>query len=563
LDLEQRRRQGERIRNMIVIGGKRGWGTGVAMAGLMAVMTWALVAAGPARAVVVIFDGFGDADLNNNGVALEPFDVDVNGAGDGTAGDAWEPVQDDADMDTIFADGVMVQEVTAVENATDRGVPWYHLAGFTDNGVGDAKSNVKILSDAANFLPDTNPAIGFTSGNTTPPGQKVTSAAIDDGLALAIESKGRNTQVGAFFDEDYSDGNQGRISLGQQVGDLVRVSFDFRVWMSSPNFNDQSFQHLPTKTEMRFGLYQDTDARLGMTHPTGGRNSTPVVWGEEGGLLRGDGGSPNSGAGDHGWFARVPIEDPDEPDSGITAIPPTKPLPDGAEARITEEVNQGGDDPRIMSGQQDTIATPDQTTPNFVNLSYRKVYHVALTLDRFSDPTGVTVRGTLDITDRETNQTYSLSGFDRLDEINATNDPDGGFESDSWDYFVMGISGSFDDADWLMDNFMVEVIGSNADADFGGDPIVDGSDFLTWQRNFGATGLTPPGSNSSGDANLDGRVDRQDYTIWKGQFGGLGNTATASGGAVPEPGATVMFLVGLIGGYGLAWRGRKRKMSAC
>ena len=86
-----------------------------------------------------------------------------------------------------------------------------------------------------------------------------------------------------------------------------------------------------------------------------------------------------------------------------------------------------------------------------------------------------------------------------------------------------------DDFDYLIDNFKLEVIGSNADADFVGDSVVAGDDFLTWQRNFGATGLTPPGSNASGDANLDGKVDRLDYTIWKGQFGGLGTTATAAG----------------------------------
>jgi hypothetical protein len=38
----------------------------------------------PAYAVVKIFEGFGDADLDNNNIPLEPNDADVSGAGDGT-----------------------------------------------------------------------------------------------------------------------------------------------------------------------------------------------------------------------------------------------------------------------------------------------------------------------------------------------------------------------------------------------------------------------------------------------------------------------------------------------
>ena len=447
---------------------------GATLALLVALAQWFSTAM-PAAAVVVISDGFGDADLDNNGTALELYDVDISSAGDGSIG-TYEPVQNGM-LDTIFADGVTVQEVNAVENSSDRGVPWYFIAGFTSGTSPDPKVNAKIINDAAAFLPDTNPAIGFTSPNT--PGQ-VTIEAIDDGLALAIESKGRNSQAAAFFDEDYSDGNQGRVTLGTEPGDEVRVSFDFRVWMSAPNFNTQAKTHITTKTELRFGLYQDTDNQLGMTNNTAGLGGTPVVWGEDGGLLRGDGGGVG-GAGDHGWFARLPIEDPDEPN---TSIPTFKPLAGGAEARITEELNHAPDtDSRIHNGSQDTIASPDQTTPNFVNMSYRKVYNISLSLERIDDVAGETVRGTLEVKDRATGQIFSLSGFDALDEINAANDLDGGFESDFWDYFAIGLSGSFDDMDWIIDNFLVEQFGSNVveeDADFDGDGDVDGGDFLTW-----------------------------------------------------------------------------------
>ncbi|MBX3434589.1 MAG: hypothetical protein KF847_14820 [Pirellulales bacterium] len=57
---------------------------------------------------------------------------------------------------------------------------------------------------------------------------------------------------------------------------------------------------------------------------------------------------------------------------------------------------------------------------------------------------------------------------------------------------------------------------SAANADFGGNGIVDGSDFLTWQRGKGiASGASP----AQGDANNDGAVDAADLAVWRDQFG--------------------------------------------
>ena len=53
-------------------------------------------------------------------------------------------------------------------------------------------------------------------------------------------------------------------------------------------------------------------------------------------------------------------------------------------------------------------------------------------------------------------------------------------------------------------------------ADFNDDGIVDGSDFLIWQRNYGST--VPPLTN--GDANGDGSVTADDLAVWRDQFGG-------------------------------------------
>lgn len=52
-------------------------------------------------------------------------------------------------------------------------------------------------------------------------------------------------------------------------------------------------------------------------------------------------------------------------------------------------------------------------------------------------------------------------------------------------------------------------------ADFNNDGMVDGSDFLTWQRQFGAT--VPAFTN--GDANGDGAVNAADLAVWRDQFG--------------------------------------------
>jgi autotransporter-associated beta strand protein len=71
------------------------------------------------------------------------------------------------------------------------------------------------------------------------------------------------------------------------------------------------------------------------------------------------------------------------------------------------------------------------------------------------------------------------------------------------------------------------------DADFDGDGDIDGADFLTWQRNLGATGT---GTLATGDANGDTNVNAADLAVWQTQFA----TATPVAGSVPEPTCVVM-----------------------
>jgi hypothetical protein len=65
----------------------------------------------------------------------------------------------------------------------------------------------------------------------------------------------------------------------------------------------------------------------------------------------------------------------------------------------------------------------------------------------------------------------------------------------------------------VLDFFGLENAAPNAD--FDGDGNVDGRDFLTWQRGFGAANATP----AQGDANGNGIVDGDDLTVWQDQYG--------------------------------------------
>jgi hypothetical protein len=73
--------------------------------------------------------------------------------------------------------------------------------------------------------------------------------------------------------------------------------------------------------------------------------------------------------------------------------------------------------------------------------------------------------------------------------------------------------------------------------DFTGDGVVDGADFLAWQRGFGAANPVL----ADGDANVDGSVDAADLATWAAQFGGAapGESVQSANGvaavAAPEP----------------------------
>jgi hypothetical protein len=75
------------------------------------------------------------------------------------------------------------------------------------------------------------------------------------------------------------------------------------------------------------------------------------------------------------------------------------------------------------------------------------------------------------------------------------------------------------------------------DGDYNHDGIVDGGDFVEWQRTVGSTGLRP-GAGADGD--LSGTVDAGDLAVWKEHFGDVFGGARAAAAAVPEPAGFVL-----------------------
>jgi len=99
---------------------------------------------------------------------------------------------------------------------------------------------------------------------------------------------------------------------------------------------------------------------------------------------------------------------------------------------------------------------------------------------------------------------------------------------DSWVY-----TESFSAMPFAQNPFAAKPPASGDNADFNGDGGVDGSDFLAWQRGFGATGA----QLEQGDANSDGAVDAADLAAWNTAFGADAVTASANALtlAIPEP----------------------------
>ena len=490
----------------------------------------ALACFAPAFAQVVVFDGFGDADINNNGTPFESVDTNVGGTPPMGEPNTYVPgrLQDDN------GDGPANAEITTVLDASDTGIRWVQMRGFTGAanafapGAGNSKPSLRIVDDSQGAMQETKADdLGVT--------------AIGDGYAMSWESRGGGSSAAGFFDQT--------ISLGPEVDDAVKVSFDFRIWRDAPNLNSNNFDNVPTQGELRFGLFQDTDNQLGTTNPFAGRQVdangepladqttqfVPAVWGQEEGRFEGSltgqiGDGDDIGPhGDNGWTASVFMGDPV--------------LPNGGGTRIREELQSD----RILQGSDvHTIVQPEDTDPDpfafdydFITLDLESVYNIELALTRATetDP-GDTIFASLNITDKATGETTSLGGPAPLEDHTSGGVPvpgTGGIQSDSWDYFALrNASSGAAEFDFILDNFMVEVLGSNASVcnpntmgDIDGSGDVAFPDFLILSTNFGQQ----VADHTAGDLNCSGDVAFADFLILSANFG-----QTVSGAAaVPEP----------------------------
>jgi hypothetical protein len=105
-------------------------------------------------------------------------------------------------------------------------------------------------------------------------------------------------------------------------------------------------------------------------------------------------------------------------------------------------------------------------------------------------------------------------------------------------YFVR-VSGSADAVQlYELALFATSLIVQPPSGDFNDDGLVDGRDFVVWQRDLGTTG-----AGLAADANNDGVVNAADLSVWRQQFGTVGTIGAAS--SVPEPGSMALALTTL------------------
>ena len=75
-------------------------------------------------------------------------------------------------------------------------------------------------------------------------------------------------------------------------------------------------------------------------------------------------------------------------------------------------------------------------------------------------------------------------------------------------------------------------------SDFNNSGLVDGRDFLAWQRGFGIVG---DASKGDGDADGDGDVDSSDLTIWQSDYGAGSDSPLGSSQGLKDNSAPVIF----------------------
>jgi hypothetical protein len=144
------------------------------------------------------------------------------------------------------------------------------------------------------------------------------------------------------------------------------------------------------------------------------------------------------------------------------------------------------------------------------------------------------------------------------------------YDGEGWKPSQVGMTGrTLKDGDWdswvYTESFSARPFAENLvaaqppasgdSADFNGDGVVDGSDFLAWQRGFGAIDATLV----QGDANDDGLVDEADLDVWRDAFGTIAPASMAmAASSVPEPTGTTLGIAAMALLAGSARRSMRR-----
>jgi hypothetical protein len=439
----------------------------------------------PAVALVKISDGFGDGDRNNDG-AITSYDTDLNDSG--TFND---PTADAG----LISRGIT--EITTPLDANDKGIIWSGIRSF-DTAANITKSTVKIIND------------------DVATGTETTDSIFHHGYALGVESRGTGSSMMGRFPQP--------VSVGPVAGDKIVVSVDFRTWLEASNPNSAIGGNV-SFNELRWGVFQDTDHELGMSANVG-KNGASVVWGRD----------------DGNWFASQPGA---EGDKGIYSDLTFGSGAASVDARIKWENNvlningttnngrifegSGVSDTPGVGGDTGTIASPpgngtggtipsssENVAPHNLSIQIIRQADGSLEVSNFVDTTEI-LRDTIKTTD---------TGYNVL-----------GPPPDSFDYVAFrNASGDFD---YVLDNFKVEVFGSNAvggvQGDYNNDGVVNMADYVLW-RNGG------PLQNEGASPGVN---DAADYAFWKAHFGATsGSGSGLGGGNVPEPASMLLLIAG-------------------
>jgi hypothetical protein len=455
-----------------------------------------------AIAVVVISDGFGDADRNNDGV-IGFYDTDINDT------NSWN----DATLDAGLASRGIV-EVTAAQDPSDTGIVWLGTRSY-DTTANIPKSRLRIINDSVAT------------------GSETLAELHNDGLALSVDSRGGGSSFIGRFPQS--------VDVGPVAGDKLKVSVDFRAWKEAtaattpPDFN-----------ELRWGLYEDTDNELGTTAPYG-----------IGAVLSPPGATVEWGKDDGNWFASQPGA---EGDKGIRTNLTFGSIASPTEARINWEYNLNG-----INGTSNNGRILEGTGVTDISGSGGDTGTIANPTSVGDGPGGIIQGATysahtlsMEIM-RLANGLIEVATFvDNVELLrDDIKDTDTGFAvlgppAFSYDYLAFRNTADYD---YVIDNFKLELFGSNATeglpGDYNDNDVVDAADYTVWRDNLGSATSLPNDSTPG--------VTNDDYTLWKQNFGmslpGSGGAVGSS--AVPEPGALAMLVV-IMGVYGFGPTRRKR-----